>query len=528
MKTKKKVEFGDFQTPSDLAWEVAQLLKSMQILPSAVVEPTCGLGSFLKASIAIFGSGVKYYGFDINPDYVKEAKNSLATANGIECEIECQNFFEQDWKAFFGTLPDDILVIGNPPWVTNSALGSLGGENLPEKSNFQQHRGFAAKTGKANFDISEWILIKLVESLNHQKACIAMLCKTATARKVLRHSWRNDFNVSGSSLHLIDAKKHFGVSVDACLFVTHTGKKSSSQAANRKPKSSVSEANIFSELNFKEKLSRFGMVKGELVADVDEYENLKDIDGIEYCRWRSGVKHDAVKVMEFTTDGGVYVNGLGERCNLEATYMYPLLKSSDLANGRLVPRRFVLLTQRRISDDTSVIRENAPKTWQYLLDHAEFLNRRRSIIYKKRPRFSVFGVGDYTFAPWKVAISGFYRNLSFVVIGNSAGKPIVVDDTCYFIPCKSCAEATFFAALLNSKVSEKFIRSLVFFDAKRPINIDLLRRIDLKKIAEKMNLEEQARRYLRNAAFENGKQQLFVFEEEEEYRTNQGGQICLM
>jgi len=52
----------------------------------------------------------------------------------------------------------------------------------------------------------------------------------------------------------------------------------------------------------------------------------------------------------------------------------------------------------------------------------------------------------------------------------------------------------------------------VFFDAKRPINIDLLRRIDLKKIAERMNLEEQARLYLKNAAFENGKQQLFVFE----------------
>ncbi|MBM3238750.1 SAM-dependent DNA methyltransferase [Candidatus Poribacteria bacterium] len=515
MRTKSKIEFGDFQTPFDLAREIVQLLKSIQISPNIVVEPTCGLGSFLKASIAIFGSDVKYYGFDINPDYVKKAKNSIATANGIECEIRCQNFFEQDWKAFFTTLSDNILVIGNPPWVTNSALGSLRGENLPGKSNFQQHRGFAAKTGKANFDISEWILIKLMESLNHKKACIAMLCKTATARKVLRHSWRNDFNITDSSLHLIDANKHFGVSVDACLFITHTGKKPSSRTAT-----------IFAKIDFKEKLSRFGIVKGELVADVDVYENLKDIDGIEYCKWRSGVKHDAAKVMEFTADGDIYVNGFGERCNLEDTYMYPLLKSSDLANGRLLPHRFVLLTQRRISADTSVIKENAPKTWQYLLDHAEFLDQRRSIIYKKRPRFSIFGVGDYTFAPCKVAISGLYRNLSFAVVGSLHGKPIVVDDTCYFIPCKNREEANFFATLLNSEVTERFIRALVFFDAKRPINIDLLRRIDLKKVAEKMNLEEQARLYLKNADYENGKQQLFVFEEEEEYKANQGGQIC--
>ena len=122
MKTKEKVELGDFQTPFDLAREIVQLLKSMQVSPSIVVEPTCGLGNFLKASIATFGSDVKYYGFDINLDYVEKTKDSLATANGVECEIKCQNFFEQDWKTFFTTLPDNILVIGNPPWVTNSAL----------------------------------------------------------------------------------------------------------------------------------------------------------------------------------------------------------------------------------------------------------------------------------------------------------------------------------------------------------------------------------------------------------------------
>jgi len=261
------------------------------------------------------------------------------------------------------------------------------------------------------------------------------------------------------------------------------------------------------------------MVGSELVADVDSYENFKDIDVIEYCKWRSWVKHDAAKVMEFTTDGDFYVNRLDEKYSLEETYIYPLLKSSDLANGRLLPRKFVLLTQRKVSDDTSIIKENAPKTWGYLLDHADFLDRRRSIIYKNRPRFSVFGVGDYTFASWKVAISGLYRNLSFVVVGSLGGKPIVVDDTCYFIPAKSCEEANFYATLLNSEVAEGFIRSLVFFDAKRPITIDLLKRIDLKKIAERMGLEEQACYYLRDAVFENGRQQLLVFQEEGEYRT---------
>ena len=78
-----------------------------------------------------------------------------------------------------------ILVIGNPPWVTNSDLGQLGSNNLPTKTNFQGLRGFDARTGKSNFDISEWILVRLIEALPPDGA-IAMLCKTMTARKVLR------------------------------------------------------------------------------------------------------------------------------------------------------------------------------------------------------------------------------------------------------------------------------------------------------------------------------------------------------
>ncbi len=33
------------------------------------------------------------------------------------------------------------------------------------------------------------------------------------------------------------------------------------------------------------------------------------------------------------------------------------------------------------------------------MGHAEFLDRRGSIIYRKNPRFCLFGVGDHSFAP---------------------------------------------------------------------------------------------------------------------------------
>jgi len=506
---KTKIEFGDFQTPRDLADAVATFLRDAGISPAVVVEPTCGHGSFAIAAHDVFPKARQIFVFDINEAYISALRKKVRDANGVHWHVSRQDFFTYNWKEFFATFRGEILVLGNPPWVTNAALGALGSDNLPEKTNFQNHVGFAAKTGKANFDISEWMLIKLLEALDGQRGSLAMLCKTSTARKVLRHGWLNRFNIGRASLHLIDAAKHFGVSVDACLLIVHTGVPDLSTTAG-----------VYADLSFDNKLTTFGLVGRDLVADVDEYHRLRDLDGVAYYTWRSGVKHDAASVMEFSKSGDTLVNGFGEHIKLEPTYLYPLLKSSDLANGRLLPQRSVLVTQRKPGDDTESIMRTAPKTWAYLLRHADVLDRRQSIIYQKRPRFSVFGVGDYTFSPWKVAISGLYKNCRFVVVGKYKNKPVVLDDTCYSIPCGSEEEATFASLLLNSDIAKRFLHSLVFFDAKRPVTIDVLNRIDLKRVAEGLGLEREARSYFRDAAIFESQQGLLVFEKSAQYLSN--------
>jgi len=509
MKTTAQTQFGDFQTPVDLAFQVTQFLSANGVSPSAVVEPTCGAGNFLVASMRTFGARIPHYGFDVNPGHVNTAKDVLAGQAAGRYELACENFYDKDWPAFFRSLPDGLLIVGNPPWVTNAALGSLRSNNLPEKRNFQGHRGFAAKTGRANFDISEWMLIKLLESLRGRQATLAMLCKTTTARRVLRHVWKHGFDVRDASLHGVDAKQSFDVSVEACLFVVHIGERNGGQTAR-----------VYAGLRFANPVSTLGLYRGELIADIDLFRDVEDIDGVEYRRWRSGVKHDAAKIMEFKPDGTAWVNGFGARHCLEATCLFPLLKSSDLANDRLQPSKYVLLTQRQVTDDTSGIALSAPKTWRYLLAHGDTLDRRRSSIYARRSRFAVFGVGAYTFSPWKVAISGLYKTPVFRVVGSVNGAPVVLDDTCYFIPCENSEEATFFCWLLNSDIAKTFIRSLVFFDAKRPITIDVLKRIDLKKLAARMNVEAKAVSYLADAVFEEGQQPSLVFECEGAYGTD--------
>ena len=125
---------------------------------------------------------------------------------------------------------------------------------------------------------------------------------------------------------------------------------------------------------------------------------------------------------------------------------------------------------------------------KYLQLHSNHLDQRASSIYRNRPKFSVFGVGPYSFAPWKVAISGFYKHLNFRCIGPIEGKPVVLDDTCYFLPCQTEHDAKALAQLLNSQAAKGFFQSFIFWDAKRPITAQLLASLDLEMLAEEAGI----------------------------------------
>ena len=86
-------------------------------------------------------------------------------------------------------------------------------------------------------------------------------------------------------------------------------------------------------------------------------------------------------------------------------------------------------------------------------------------------------------------MSGFYKKLDFIEVGTCEGKPIVLDDTVYFIPCQSQEEAQYLVSLLNSKIAQEFFSAFIFWDAKRPITVDLLRRLDLLKLARELGSE---------------------------------------
>ncbi len=470
----KKVEFGDYQTPIGLARGVVERVAGLGISPAAIVEPSCGIGNLLFAAADRFSEHQCALGIEVQSHYVEAVAERLARrADADRVRVLHADFFAHDWGATLEGLPGPLLVIGNPPWVTNAELAGGCSGNLPAKTNFRGLAGLDAMTGKSNFDISEAMLQKLVRLLARREAVLAVLCKTTVARKILVHIWSADIPIRDAGIVRIDSAAEFGAAVDACLFHCRFGARRTEHAAQ-----------VFASLESETPLGRIGYRDGRLLADADLYARWAHLEGPESQKWRSGIKHDCAEVCELVGTPGAWRNARGERVDIEPDCLFPMLKASDLDKGRVAePRRWMLVTQDRIRDDPAALAVRAPRTWAYLQANLARFERRASTIYKGRPQFSMFGIGDYSFSLWKVGIAGLSKRLGFRVIGPHAGRPVVLDDTCYFLSCASRTEAEFVAELLDSRAAREFYEAIAFWDAKRPITVELLRRLNLDNLA---------------------------------------------
>lgn len=492
-------EYGDFQTNKELAIEVAKYAFDFNEDIEFVLEPTCGKGNFLIACISKFKNLKKVVGVEIYKPYVWKTKFgilnyylSFPINNRPEIDIIHCNAFEFDYSALADSTKNfKTLVIGNPPWVTNSELGSINSKNLPNKSNFKKHSGLDAMTGKGNFDIGEYISHSMLKCFDKHDGLFAFLVKNSVVKNLIYDQKRNRFRIKDSKQLNINSKKEFNVSVSACLFFTHLN--------SEKPDLTCTEYDFYS----RDVRTTFGWYKDKFVYSVQDYDESSIVDGKSAFIWRSGVKHDCSKVMELDRVNGHYKNALGEEISLENNLTYGLLKSSDLkADKTSTFRKLTIITQRKIGQKTAYIKDKFPLTYEYLNSHKEFFDKRKSSIYKDKPDFSIFGIGDYSFTPYKIAISGLYKSTHFTLVSPIDSKPIMLDDTCYFIGFYELKMAEIAHYLVNSELVQKLLKSIIFSDAKRSINKDTLMRIDFGKAFESAAFEK-AKKKIKNLETEH-------------------------
>jgi hypothetical protein len=473
--TENCVEYGDYQTNQQLAQSICNYLSNKRINPRILIEPTCGKGNFILSAIQTFKNLEQVFGIEIQEKYLWQLKFSVLEyflknpqTNKPEIRLYHYNIFDFDFQQINQQINSrELLVIGNPPWVTNTALSALNSKNLPEKSNFKQAKGIDAITGKGNFDIGEFIALKMLDLFSKEKGHFAFLIKNSVIKNIVYEQKRNQYPIAEIGKHTINAQKEFGAAVDASLFFCKF---------NSTPEFTAKEYDFYTE----KQQTILGWVNNKFASNVEKYKKYQHLDGVCPFEWRQGIKHDCAKVMELERINGGFRNQLGEEFELEEDLVYGILKSSDLkAESIDTPRKYTIVTQKKIGEDTEKVLSKLPKTKAYLQKHKDYFSQRKSSIYNGKPMFSIFGVGDYSFKPYKVAISGLYKQTKFTLV-----KPnetvLLLDDTCYFIGFDTFEDAVKIQNELNNPEMQEFIQSFMFTDAKRAITKELLMRIDLK------------------------------------------------
>jgi tRNA G46 methylase TrmB len=79
-----QIEYGDFQTPFELAKRVCEKLGELGVSPETIIEPTCGVGAFVEASALVFPSAEKIIGVEVNQTYLDELENRKKRFNKNE------------------------------------------------------------------------------------------------------------------------------------------------------------------------------------------------------------------------------------------------------------------------------------------------------------------------------------------------------------------------------------------------------------------------------------------------------------
>lgn len=479
----RKIGYGDWQTDSEFASSLCRKLREWGVRPTVILEPTCGIGNFAAAALDVFADSVRaVYCIEINEEYMVVARSRLermthggASSGGTDVELFFFNedVFSADLNRVSLRSDDCLLIVGNPPWVTSSKLGSIRSANVPVKSNFRKLKGLDALTGSSNFDIAESISTRMISAfVGVCDVRFAMLIKSSVAKRLVEAQ-----KGAGSCLNdvrhcPIDASREFGTSVDACMLYSRVA-----------PGGGDGRAEVL-DLASGDAARSYGWVNGKFVADVEKYVRSSNLDGRSQLEWRSGLKHDCAKVMELHLEGARLVNGLGEIVDVEEEYVFPLLKSSDIKVRETTQvRTFVLVPQRFVGEDTGRLRAAAPRLYGYLEAHAASFERRGSSIYVGKPKFSIFGIGEYSFAPYKVVVPGLGGGSPFSLVPPINGRSVMLDDTCYLLPFGGREIAAAFVEIFNSGVVRDFLEA-VTFKGKRGISKSVLMRVDLEGVID--------------------------------------------
>lgn len=152
---------------------------------------------------------------------------------------------------------------------------------------------------------------------------------------------------------------------------------------------------------------------------------------------------------------------------VEESLVYPLLRGRDVQPWSATPSASILMAQdpaERRGISVERMERDFPRAHAYLARFERELRARRdrgtrNLIDQGAPYWSMFSVGPYTLADWKVVWREQAANLTVAVVGPRDGRPVVPDHKLMLVEVNSEDEAHYLCAALGSSPARFVVSS---------------------------------------------------------------------
>lgn len=199
------------------------------------------------------------------------------------------------------------------------------------------------------------------------------------------------------------------------------------------------------------------------------YKFFRETFGVKIRKDKAKIRVKTILVENITEGAKISVEKVQEA--IEDFFVYPMIKSRHLKKWKLKGYIYTLQMQdpvKRRGYDEKWVKVHFPKTYGYLKRFENTLIERAA--YKKYFQasdafYSMFNVGKYTFAPYKVVWCQMGSRITSSVISKVndpyiGTKLIIPEHVLAFIPTKKEEEAHFICSIFNSSVANLILQSL--------------------------------------------------------------------
>ena len=204
-----------------------------------------------------------------------------------------------------------------------------------------------------------------------------------------------------------------------------------------------------------------------------------------------------VTAYDWTNDGKVVVKNLFDigkikyrpvQQTVESRCVFPLLRGRDVQRWSATPSEYIILAQnpgepsKAFAEET--LKRESPGTFEYFEKfRKELLGRSHYKAHfesQRAPSYSVYNVGPYTFAPFKVVWRYIASDMTATVIEklnsiHHGGSDIIPDTKLVIVACNSRNEAHYICAMLNSVLMRFAVRSFIISTQIAPHLLESIR-----------------------------------------------------